>query len=198
MSEAIAFPWGAHRARLQNCFAHSKGSTNDDPLACNGGASRPRRAALPHPVARPAGSPHPHPRPCNQWESNCFAIGPAREQFCRRAPCAPKGRAMAKHKGKRFQKRRGERKNCDSHQPFSSAASPMACERGVILTSFFTSSSASPMACESFLILISLSRQRHSQWRCVLEAPEIPAGGACSPRLVCETFIWPLTNAVGS
>ena len=55
-------------------------------------------------AARPEGSPHPNPRSCYQWESNCFAIGPVREQFCRRAPCAPQGRAMVKHLVRRFQK----------------------------------------------------------------------------------------------
>ena len=131
MSEAIAFTWGAHRARLQNCSAHSKGSANDGPMAWSQGrahipkaqpmtgqwragvgravpASRPPPCGSPgglappprpahHPAAPPEGPPHPHPRPCCQWESNCLAIGPAREQFCRRAPCAPQGRAMAKH-----------------------------------------------------------------------------------------------------
>ena len=40
MSEASAFTWGAHEARLQNCFAHSKGSANDKPMAGSLGRAR--------------------------------------------------------------------------------------------------------------------------------------------------------------
>ena len=127
LCEAFAFTWGAHGARLQNCFARAKGEAIDMPKACRGGASRPRRAArpllrgggphsgwrasvpanlgggnLPPPICGPRG---PLPRPCCQWKSICLANGPAREQFCRHASCAPKGRAMAKRLGKRFHRR---------------------------------------------------------------------------------------------
>ena len=75
MSEAIAFTWGAHRARLQNCSAHSKGSANDGPMAWSQGRAHIPKAqpmtgqwragvgrAAHHSAARPEGPPH-HPGP---------------------------------------------------------------------------------------------------------------------------------------
>ena len=57
---STCFHLGRAGARLQNCFAHFKGSANDVPMACRGGASRPRRAAPP--LGSPGGLAPPWPR----------------------------------------------------------------------------------------------------------------------------------------
>ena len=83
---------------------------------------RARRPATPKRSAHAPGSP---PLAC-QWLSAHAPGSPplacqwlrlwrVREQFCRRAPCAPQGKANASHKVKRFQKRcRGRSRGSES------------------------------------------------------------------------------------
>ena len=81
---------------------------------------RARRPATPnearHPEAKAGrlaedGSPH----PCTPLACHWLRLWRVREQFCRRAPCAPQVKASASHKVKRFQKRcRGRSRGSES------------------------------------------------------------------------------------
>ena len=153
------FHLGRALARLQNCFAHFKGSANDVPMACRGGLLL-RGGGPPCPqiwVAadcrhQSAGPEARHP----EWEGPPRPThGPATNGKAIALPLAKRGssfagalvRAQRKSNGEaqgkalpqtRAGPREGGERKAINHHPFPLAASPKACERKVILTSPFT------------------------------------------------------------
>ena len=132
LCEAMAFTWGAHGTRLQNCFARAKGEAIDMPKACRGGASRSRRAAPPLPTALLLMEKH----LLSQWPraGAVLQTRPVRAQ--RKSNGEALGKALPQT---RAGPHAGSERNVIDHKPFSLAASPMACERCVTDHTPFTS-----------------------------------------------------------